>query len=124
MPQKQKNSFVTVRGVVDGELRQVVITGVSAIDGDSPWVKLLAVTLLCVAMTVAFWAMQQEWLRHWIALVPLGPPVVLGVVWWLFFATSVLGGLLIGICLVLNMWPNQHLIKMRKRKVIAPDVGN
>ncbi len=124
VPQKQKNSFVTVRGVVDGQLRQVVITGVSAIDGDSPWVKLLAVTLLCVAMTVAFWAMQQEWLRHWIALVPLGPPVVLGVVWWLFFATSVLGGLLIGICLVLNMWPNQHLIKMRKRKVIAPDVGN
>jgi len=124
VPQKQKNSFVTVRGVVDGQLRQVVISGVSAIGGDSPWLKLLALGLLCVAMAVAFWAMQQEWLTHWIALVPLGPPVVLGVVWWLFFASSVLGGLLIGVCLIMNMWPNQRFIKMRKRKIIAPDVGN
>ena len=123
-PQKQKNSLVTVHGVVDGQLRQVVISGVSAVGGDSPWVKLLAMGLLCVAMAVAFWAMQQEWLTHWIALVPLGPPVVLGVVWWLFFASSVLGGFLIGVCLIINMWPNQRFIKMRKRKIIAPDVGN
>jgi hypothetical protein len=124
LPQKQKNSFVTVHGVVDGQLRQVVIRGVSAVGGDSPWAKLLAVGLLCVAMIVTFWAMQQEWLTHWIALVPLGPPVVLGVVWWLFFASSVLGGLLIGVCLIINMWPNQRFIKMRKRKVIGPEVGH
>jgi hypothetical protein len=124
VPQKQKNSFVTVRGVVDGQLRQVVIKGVSAIGGDSPWMKLLAITLLCVAMALAFWAMQQEWLTHWIALVPLGPPVVLGVVWWLFFASGVLGGLLIGICLIMNMCSNQRFIKTRKRKILTPDVGN
>ncbi len=124
VPQKQKNSFVTVHGVVDGQLRQVVFRGVSATGGDSPWVKLLAIGLICVAMVIAFWAMQQEWLTHWIALVPLGPPVVLGIVWWLFFASSVLGGLLIALCLILNMWPNQRFVKMRKRKIIAPDVGN
>jgi len=124
VPQKQKNSFVTAHGVVDGQLRQVVFRGVSATGGDSPWVKLLAIGLICVAMVIAFWAMQQEWLTHWIALVPLGPPVVLGIVWWLFFASSVLGGLLIALCLIINMWPNQRFIKMRKRKIIAPDVGN
>jgi hypothetical protein len=121
VPQKQKNSFVTVHGVVDGQLRQVVFRGVPAMGRDSAWVKLLAIGLLCVAMAMAFWAMQQDWLTHWIALVPLGPPVVLGVVWWLFFASSVLGGLLIALCLILNMWPNQ---RFRKRKIIAPDVGN
>jgi hypothetical protein len=124
VPQKQKNSFVTVHGVVDGQLRQVVITGVSAIGGDSAWVKLLAMILLCVAMAVAFWAIQQEWLTHWIALVPLGPPVVLGVVWWLFFASGALGGLLIGVCLIMNMCPNPRFIRTRKRKILVPDVGN
>ncbi|MBT4694893.1 MAG: hypothetical protein HOB73_16275 [Planctomycetaceae bacterium] len=124
LPQKQRNSFVTVRGVVDGQLRQVVITGASAIGGDSPWVKLLAITLLCVAMGLAFWAIQQEWLTHWIALVPLGPPVLLGVVWWLFFASGVLGGLLIGVCLIMNMCPSQRFIKTRKRKILTPNVGN
>ena len=124
VPQKQKNSFVTAHGVVDGQLRQVVFRGVSATGGDSPWVKLLAIGLICVVMVIAFWAMRQEWLTHWIALVPLGPPVVLGIVWWLFFASSVLGGLLIALCLIMNMWPNQRFIKIRKRKIIAPDVGN
>lgn len=124
VPQKQKNSFVTVHGVVDGQLRQVVITGVSAVRGDSPWWKLLALGLLCVVMAVAFWAVQHEWLTHWIALVPLGPPVVLGVVWWVFFASSVLGGLLIGVCLVMNMCPNHRFIKIRKRRIFAPNVGN
>ena len=124
VPQKQKNSLVTVHGVVDGQLRQVVITGVSTVNGDSPWWKLLALGLLCVVMAVAFWAVQQKLLTHWIALVPLGPPVVLGVVWWLFFVSSVLGGLLIGVCLVMNMCPNHRFIKMRKRKNLTPDVGN
>jgi hypothetical protein len=124
VPQKQRNSLVTVHGVVDGQLRQVVITGVSAISGDSPWWKLLALGLLCVVMSVTFWAVQQEWLTHWIALVPLGPPVVLGVIWWLFFASSVLGALLIGVCLIMNMCPNHRFIKMRKRKTLAPNMGN
>jgi hypothetical protein len=122
VPQKQKNSFVTVHSVVDGQLRQVVITGVSAVGGDSPWLKLLAITLLCITMAVAFWAMQQDWLTHWIALVPLGPPVVLGIVWWSFFASGVLGGIIIGVCLIMNIWPHQRLIKTRKRNVLAPDV--
>ena len=121
-PQKQKNSFVTVHSVVDGQLRQVVITGVSAVGGNSPWLKLLAITLLCITMAVAFWAMQQDWLTHWIGLVPLGPPVVLGIVWWLFFASGALGGIIIGVCLIMNIWPNQRLIKTRKRNVLAPDV--
>ena len=124
VPQKQKNFFVTVRSVVDGQLRQVVLRGESAKAGNSPWVKLLAIGLICIAMVIGYWAMQQEWLTHWIALVPLGPPVVLGIVWWLFFASSVLGGLLIALCLIMNLWPNQRFIKIRKRKIIAPHVGN
>jgi len=124
VPQKQKNSFVTVHGVVDGQLRQVVFRGVSVMGDDSPWAKLLAIGLICVAMAIAFWAMQQELLTHWIALVPLGPPVVLGVVWWLFFSSSMLGGLLIALCLIVNMWPNPRFVKMRKRKIISPDVDN
>ena len=121
---QQSNAKVVAYAVIDGQARQVIVIGEGSSRSDNWWMKLMAVCLIGSLMGVAYWGMQQGWLTNWIALVPLGPPVILGTVWWLFFASGILGGLLIALCLVVNIWPNHRLTKVQKRKTSAIEINS
>ena len=104
---------IRLTGQSAGALPQVLIRSQLHSSSELIWWKLGMILGVVVLSGCIYLLTERGWLANWVSHAPMGPLVLLGVLWWTFLAPQAIGIVLILMALVGLVLPDRRFIKVR-----------